>query len=155
MSSPSKRPQPYGISLGSIQCLTSWGLARLSMSRSCILFRDTRSLVDKVLCLERETKVFTITEKAPTRLGSLSKDTEHRVLIMGYGYLIHISMENIIVNKLAPISTGPVEIFYLDYLYIWTRKSRENETSWKWMSVTESDSHWQWHVAWSQGQLHS
>ena len=42
----------------------------------------------------------------------------HRVLIMGYGYLIHISMENIIVNKLAPISTGPVEIFgllvYLD-----------------------------------------
>ena len=90
------------------------------MSRSCILFRDTRSLVDKVLCLclERETKVFTITEKAPTRLGSLSKDTEHRVLIMGYGYLIHISMENIIVNKLAPISTGPVEIFgslvYLD-----------------------------------------
>ena len=51
----------------------------------------------------------------------------YRVLIMGYGYLIHISMENIIVNKLAPISTGPVEIFYLDYLYIWTRKSRENE----------------------------
>ena len=37
---------------------------------------------------------------------------------MGYVYLIHISMENIIVNKLAPISTGPVEIFgllvYLD-----------------------------------------
>ena len=80
----------------------------------------------------------------------------HIVLIMGYGYLIHISMENIIVNKLAPISTRPVEIFYLDYLYIWTRKSRENEK----VKVDVSDRVGQsltvtCSIAWSQGQLHS
>ena len=81
ISSPSKSPHPYGISFGSIQCLTSWGLARLSISRSCIRFIDTRSLKHHFWKL---------------------------IMFAFQSYLMQISIENINVNKLAPTKQGPI-----------------------------------------------